>query len=86
MQRKRVRVGRRKKTAAEAKKRMQSKKVQIIELLKRPEGVTIKDLMALSGWQAHSVRGFLSATVGKKMGIKVNSTKREDGQRVYQIA
>ena len=38
-----------------------------------------------SGWQAHSVRGFLSGTVGKKMGLTVVSTKGEDGERSYSV-
>jgi Protein of unknown function (DUF3489) len=37
-----------------------------------------------TGWQAHSVRGFVSGTLGKKMGRTVESTKREDGERLYQ--
>ena len=42
--------------------------------------------MAATSWQAHSVRGFLSAVVTKKMGLKLQSTKRDDGQRVYRIS
>ena len=57
----------------------------IVELLRRKEGATLGDLTKATGWQPHSVRGFLSAQVGKKMGLKLKSTKREDGQRVYQI-
>lgn len=86
MQRRRVRPGKWKKAAAEAKPRPQSKSAEIIELLRRPEGATLHDLMAASGWQAHSVRGFLRGAVGKKMGLQVKSTKSEDGQRVYAIA
>jgi len=41
--------------------------------------------MNVTGWQAHSVRGFLSGTVGKKMGLTVNSTKGEDGERNYSV-
>jgi hypothetical protein len=63
-----------------------SKNAKILELLRQPNGVTLHDLTAATGWQAHSVRGFLSAVVGKKMGRKLSSTKREDGQRVYSIA
>lgn len=63
-----------------------SKTAEIIELLKRRTGVTLQELMTATGWQAHSVRGFLSAAVGKKMGLQLNSSKREDGQRVYRIA
>jgi hypothetical protein len=62
-----------------------SKTEKILDLLKRPEGATLSELMKLAGWQAHSVRGFLSGTVGKKMGLPVTSTKAEDGTRTYSI-
>jgi integrase len=62
-----------------------SKKAEIIELLQRRTGVTLHELMTATGWQAHSVRGFLSAALGKKMGLHVDSSKRDDGQRVYRI-
>jgi hypothetical protein len=57
----------------------------IIELLRRKQGATLAELSKATRWQPHSVRGFLSAQVGKKLGLKLESTKREDGQRVYQI-
>ena len=63
-----------------------SKHAKILELIRQPNGTTLQDLMTATGWQAHSVRGFLSAVVGKKMGLKLESSKREDGHRVYQIA
>ena len=44
-----------------------------------------KELMKATGWLPHSVRGFLSGTVGKKMGLTVTSTKGEDGERTYSI-
>jgi hypothetical protein len=62
-----------------------SKAEKILELLRRPSGATSKELMKASGWQPHSVRGFLSGTVGKKMGLTVTSTKSEDGERNYSI-
>jgi hypothetical protein len=62
-----------------------SKTARILDLLKRPGGVTAKELMKVTGWQPHSVRGFLSGTVGKKMGLTVTSTKREDGERNYSV-
>jgi len=62
-----------------------SKTEQVLELLKRPGGVTMKELMKATGWLPHSVRGFLSGTIGKKMGRKVESTKGEDGERSYSV-
>jgi hypothetical protein len=43
----------------------------------------LKEIMAATDWQAHSVRGFISGSLGKKMGLKIDSAKREDGERVY---
>jgi hypothetical protein len=63
-----------------------SKTAKIIELLKRPDGVTLKELMKATGWQAHSIRGFLSGILGKKMGTPVESSKRADGERAYRLA
>jgi Protein of unknown function (DUF3489) len=62
-----------------------SKTDRILELLKQPGGVTAKELMKVTGWQPHSIRGFLSGTVGKKMGLAVTSTKGEDGERTYSV-
>jgi len=62
-----------------------SKTAQVLDLLKRPGGATSKELMKATGWQAHSVRGFLSGAVGKKMGLAVTSTKGEDGERRYSV-
>jgi hypothetical protein len=56
-----------------------------LELLKRPGGATLQELMATTEWQPHSVRGFISGTLGKKMGLTVESAKREDGKRSYSL-
>jgi Protein of unknown function (DUF3489) len=56
----------------------------VLELLKRPGGATLKEIMATTGWQAHSVRGFISGALGKKLGLAVESAKGEDG-RTYSI-
>ena len=61
-----------------------SKTATVLDLVKRPGGATLKELMKVTGWQAHSVRGFLSGAIGKKMGLAVTSTK-EDGERRYAI-
>ena len=63
-----------------------SKKAAILALLRQPNGATLKDLMAATGWQAHSVRGFISGAIVRKMGLKVESQKRADGERAYSIA
>ncbi|MDP8988941.1 MAG: DUF3489 domain-containing protein [Acidobacteriota bacterium] len=62
-----------------------SKAAKILDLLKRADGATLAELMKATGWQAHSVRGFLSGTVSKKLGLAVTSTKVEDGERTYSI-
>jgi hypothetical protein len=63
-----------------------SKTETILGLLRRAKGATLAEVMEASSWQAHSVRGFISGTLGKKMGLTVKSEKREDGTRVYSIA
>jgi hypothetical protein len=62
-----------------------SKAAKVLDLLKRPEGASMKDLLKATGWQAHSVRGFLSGAIRKKKGMAVTSTKTEDGERTYSI-
>ena len=66
--------------------RESSKKAIILELLRRPKGATLSEIMAATNWQAHSVRGFISGTIGKKLDLPVVSAKREDGERVYSLA
>jgi hypothetical protein len=57
---------------------------QILALLRQPSGATLQSIMKATGWQAHSVRGFVSGHVVKKMGLRVKSYRR-DGERVYAI-
>ena len=74
-------------TAATADRvRPGSKTAKVLDLVKRSGGATLKQLMKATGWQAHSVRGFLSGTLGKKMGLKIASSKTNDGERVYSLA
>ena len=74
------------KSAAKAQgARDDSQTAKVLDLLKRAGGVTGKELMKATGWQPHSVRGFLSGTVAKKMGLTVISVKSEDGERSYSI-
>ena len=63
-----------------------TKAKKIAGLLRRNNGATIAELVNATGWQAHSVRGFISGALGKKMGIKVESFKSESGERAYRVA
>jgi Protein of unknown function (DUF3489) len=74
----------RKAKAAAGEAREGSKKAVILALLKRPGGATLNEIMAATEWQSHSVRGFISGAISKKMGLNVESTRRADGERVYK--
>jgi hypothetical protein len=63
-----------------------SKGAAIVALLSRKDGATIAELSATTGWQAHSVRGFLSGSLKKRLGMEVTSEKGSDGQLRYRIA
>lgn len=65
--------------------RQGTKAADVIRLLKRKRGASISELMTSSGWQAHSVRGFLSGTCRKKLGLSVISEKSDTGERRYRI-
>ena len=61
-----------------------SKKATVLRLLQRPKGATLQEVMKATEWQSHSVRGFLSGVVTKKMGLKLKTFDR-DGVRAYQV-
>ena len=65
--------------------RPNSKGAKVRGVLKREDGATIAAMIAATGWQAHSVRGFLSGTIRKKLGLEVTSSKAADGERRYSI-
>ena len=56
-----------------------------LKLLAVPDGATIDELQTATGWQAHSVRGFLAGTVKKKLGLILDSKKADDGVRRYRV-
>jgi hypothetical protein len=73
--------------AAKARKhRDGTKEAMLIDMLRRPEGATIAQIMAATGWQAHTVRGAFAGALKRKRGITVTSEKSEGGERVYRIA
>src|SRR5205814_1111749 len=63
-----------------------SKTAKVLDLIKRPGGATLKEIMKATGWQPHSVRGFISGALGKKMGLAVESYKNATDERAYRIA
>jgi len=62
-----------------------SKQSRVIAMLQSPAGATIAAMMKATGWQQHSVRGFLAGVVRKRLKLKLGS-KKVDGIRIYQIA
>ena len=61
-----------------------SKQDAVIAMLRRPEGATVDEVRAATGWQPHTVRGVFSGALKKKLGLAVVATKEERG-RVYRI-
>src|SRR2546423_1906006 len=62
----------------------QSKQAEVIGLLRRPEGVTVAEIMAATGWQPHTVRGLFSGTLKKRLGLTLASVREKRG-RIYRI-
>jgi len=77
------------KTVAKATKpkstRSGSKAAIVPDLMKRKEGATLAEIAKASDWQNHSIRGFVSGHVTKKLGLKVESTKSDTGERTYRV-
>jgi hypothetical protein len=61
-----------------------TKQARVLALLRSPAGTTITAMMQATGWQQHSVRGFLAGVVRKRLGLKLTSTQ-VDGTRIYRI-
>ena len=62
-----------------------TKESKIISMIERPQGASLPEIMKETGWQPHTVRGFISAVVKKKHGLTVVSEKNDAGERVYRI-
>lgn len=73
-----------KKTAAKPPAEGTNKKAEVIALMKRAKGATLAEIVEATGWQKHTVRGFVSI-LGKKGGEAIESTKNAAGERTYKI-
>jgi hypothetical protein len=72
-------------TASPAAARPGTKQALLLDLLQRKQGATIAEAMKATGWQPHSVRGAISGTLKKKLGLRVDSTEVDKRGRVYRI-
>jgi hypothetical protein len=72
-------------TSKTAKSPKPTKQSRLIELLQRPTGANLSDLINATGWQAHSKRGVISGTLRKKLGLIIESQTDAHGIRMYRI-
>jgi len=63
-----------------------SKQAQVIAMLKRTEGATIKQICEVTAWQQHTVRGTFAGAFKKRLGLEITSSKEQGAERVYRIA
>jgi hypothetical protein len=71
--------------AAAKPPRAGTKQAQMIAMLKRPEGATVNQIAAATGWEHHTIRGAIAGALKKKLGLTVTSEKPEGGERRYRI-
>jgi hypothetical protein len=74
-----------KRTKQPKEARKGTKTAKVLTLLQRPNGASLPELIRATGWQPHSVRGFLSGTIGKKLGLSIASVKDPEGIRRYSV-
>jgi hypothetical protein len=70
----------------ERKMREGTKQALVIEMLRRPEGATIAEIVEATSWASHTTRGFLAGALKKKLGLAIDSEKEETRGRVYRLA
>jgi hypothetical protein len=64
--------------------RPSSKKARVIALLRQRRGASLHEIMAATGWQAHTVRAFISRSLVRQAHLQITSSRRPDGERVYR--
>ncbi|MEI7601547.1 MAG: DUF3489 domain-containing protein [Aestuariivirga sp.] len=69
----------------ERKARKGTKQALVIELLRRPDGATIPEIVEVTGWASHTTRGFFAGALKKKLGLTIDSEKIEGRGRVYKL-
>jgi hypothetical protein len=67
------------------RQREHSKQATIIGMLRRPEGATVAQICACTGWQAQTVRGTFAGAFKKKLGLTITSSKPQGGERSYHV-
>jgi len=67
------------------KPRSGTKQALLIEMLQRPNGATIAEIVAATGWQSHTARGAMAGALKKRLGLVIASEKDEARGRVYRI-
>ncbi|MBC9248400.1 DUF3489 domain-containing protein [Paracoccus sp. 11-3] len=72
--------------AIAAAQRPGTKQAQLIAMLQRPEGASIAEIAEATGWQHHSIRGAISGSLKKKLGLTVTSEKLAERGRVYKLS
>ncbi len=70
---------------APRKPREGTKQATLIAMLRAPDGATIEEIMAATGWQSHTVRGAFAGALKKKLGLTITSEKIDGRGRVYRI-
>ena len=73
-------------TPVKTRTRENSKQATVVQMLKRPEGATVRQICDATGWQAHTVRGTFAGAFKKKLGLTIESDKAVGSERVYRTA
>jgi len=79
-----VKATRRTRTKTTATEARTNKKAKVIAMMKRPKGATLAEIVEATGWQKHTVRGFISL-LGSKTGLTIESSKNAAGDRNYKL-